>query len=589
MFRLGVPRRSWLWTGAGGGRFDVLWRAFFAQFFSSETVTSDMQLQKAMAGPLAFLLTPALLMPIQITSTFEAAALRFPALLEPLTRMVATMFIMYSMVAIGVIAAVMWDALGFDRRDAMVLGPLPLRASTVIVAKLTAMAALLLIVAVSVNIIFAVSFSMVAGNHKSLVAVFRLFVAHMVTAMTASAFVFCLLVTLRALVGGVSGRRVALASALRFLLFSALLSFIIFMPTALNITPGGRRRQTTVYIQPIPVWSPTNWFLGLYDWVRGAPGATWDGGARLAIEITTATILAAVSMTIAGYRRQMQLALAPSADAARRGGAVIQRAIARALTIRSRLARATADFILTTIARNGAQQATIAVNAAIGLALVVAPLLGARGDITRIMRPRTAVLWIPLVLTYAIGIGFRSSFFVPSELPASWTFRFNGPLRTPAYWAATRASAIGFLLPVALAADALIAPLIGVHAALWHASIVAADAILLAETIALTVDFVPFTRPYEPGHAKLKTRWPVYLIGLFVFARWPARAALYAGGDHSAILQIAGWLFAAAMVLEIAGQWRARRWLVDPAEEFHEPSEIAVLDIGMAVHGASHP
>jgi hypothetical protein len=569
--------------------FDVLWRAFFAQFFSSESVTSEMQLQKAMAGPLALLLTPALLMPIQIISTFEMAALQFPQLLEPLTRMVATIFILYSMVAIGVIAAVMWDSLAFDRRDAMVLGPLPLRPSTVIGAKLTAMGVLLLIVALGVNLLFAVSFAMVAGNHKSLFAVFRLFVAHMTAAMTASTFVFCLVVTLRALVGGVSGRRVALASALRFLLFSALLCFIIFVPTALNVTPGGRRRAPGLQMQTIPTWSPTHWFLGLYEWVRGAPDASWDSGARLAIAITTAMLVSAVAMTIAGYRRQLQLALTPAADAAQRGGAAIPRAIARLITLRSRLGRASADFILMTLARSGAQQATIAVNAALGLTLVVAGLLRARGDLTQLMRPRTAVLWAPLVLTYATAIGLRASFFVPSELPASWTFRFNGPLATRAYWAATRAAAIGVLLPLALAADALIAPLVGVRAALWHASIVAAIAVVLAEAIAVTVDFVPFTRPYEPGHAKLKTMWPIYLLGLFVFAIWPARAALYAGNDPEAVLPIVGWLLAAAVALELAGRWRARRWVVDPAEEFHEPSEIAVLDIGIAVRGAAPP
>ena len=479
--------------------FGILTRAFFAQFFSSEIVTSEMQLHKTMAGPLAFLLTPALLMPFQIVSTFEMASLRFPQLLEPLTRMVATIFILYSMVAVGVIAAVMWDALAFDRRDAMVLGPLPLPASTVIAAKLTAMAALLLTVAVCVNVLFAVSFSMVAGNHQGLVAVVRLFVAHMTTAMIAATFVFCLVVTLRALVGGVSGRRVALASVLRFLLFSALLCFIIFVPTAFNVTPGGRRRQPGLQLQTIPPWSPSNWFLALYDWLRGAPDATWAGGARVAIVITAAVFVSAVAMTIAGYHRQLQLALTPSADAARRGGDAVPRAIARLLTLRSRLARAGADFILTTLTRNGAQQATIAVNAALGLTVIVAGLLRSRGDITQIMRPRTVVLWVPLVLTYAIAIGLRAAFFIPSELPASWTFRFNGPLVTTAYWSATRAAAIGFLLPLALAADAAIAPLVGVRAALWHASIVAAVAILLADTVALSVGFLPFTRPYEPG------------------------------------------------------------------------------------------
>ena len=44
---------------------------------------------------------------------------------------------------------------------------------------------------------------------------------------------------------------------------------------------------------------------------------------------------------------------------------------------------------------------------------------------------------------------------------------------------------------------------------------------LLAEVIALTVDFIPFTRAYQPGHAKLKTLWWLYILGIYVFAYWP--------------------------------------------------------------------
>jgi hypothetical protein len=568
------------------GQFEILCRAFFAQFFASESVTSTMQMQRSMAGPLAFLLVPALFMPLQMVSTFEAAAIRFPQLLEPLTRLMATVFIMYAMVAVGVIAGVMWDSLSFDRRDAMVLGPLPLRTSTVITAKIAAMAMLLLVVALSISLMTGVPFAMVAGNHKSAAGVVRHFVAHMAATLTAATFVYCLVVTLRALVGGLSGRHVALATLLRFLLFSGLLCFIVFAPTALNVTPGGRRRPTTLQMQTIPGWSPTNWFLGLHEWIRGSPGAEWDGGARRAIGFTLAVTIAAVATTIAGYGRQLQRALAPSADAGVRGGARLQRAIARLILGRDQLARATADFVLATIVRNGSQQAPIAINAAVGLMLIVGALLRATSDAAPMIRPRTAVLWIPLVLVYWIGIGLRAAFFVPSDLPASWTFRFNAPLRASAFWAGTRAAAIGFMVPLALVADALLVPLLGFHAAAWHAAVVLAVAVAIAEAAALTVDFVPFTRPYEPGHARLKTRWPLYAIGLYVCAFVPARAALYAAGDPAAIMRIAETALAVAAALEIAGWWRSRRWQVDPAEEFGDESQIAVLDIGLVVPGA---
>ena len=563
--------------------FETLCRAFFAQFFGSESATSDEQVQRAMIGVVAFLITPALLSPIQMASSFEFAAIRFPALLEPMTRQMATVYITYSMVGVGVIAAVLWDALSFDRRDAMVLGPLPLRGSTVIAAKLTALAALLLIVAFAVNLITAVPFSMVAGNHRAAIGVLRHFIAHMVATMTASLFTFCLLVTVRALVGGVSGRHVATASILRFLLFSALLCFIVFVPMALHVEPGGRRRRATVEMQAIPGWSPTNWFLGLHEWVRGTPGAEWDGGARRAIAFTLAITASAVLTTIAGYRRQLQIALTPSPTDAVRSAARLPRLVARLATGRDHLARAVSDFILTTLARSSAQQATIAVNAALGLTLVVASLFRIGGDLAHMTAPRTAVLWMPLVLIYTAAIGVRAALFVPSELAASWTFRFNAPTRASGYWSATRAAAIGFLVPMSVVASALIAPLIGIRAAACHAAIVASVAVLLAETIALTVTFVPFTRPYEPGHAKLRTRWPLYLIGLFVYAIWPPRAALYAGGDPDQVLRIAAWILAAAAALEVAGRVRARSWRLDPLEEFEDESAIAVLDIGIVL------
>jgi len=469
----------------------------------------------------------------------------------------------------------------------MVLGPLPLRSSTVIAAKLTAMALLLLIVAAGVNVVTGVGFSMVAGNHKGLGAVVRHFISHVIATTTASLSVFCLLVTLRALVGGIAGRKVAVASVLRFLLFSALLCFIIFMPTALHFVPGGRRRATTVFLQPIPGWSPTNWFLGLYEWMRGSPGDQWRVGAGRAVAFALTMVTTAVSMTIAGYRRQLQLALTPSADAGVRNTARVPRAIAFALTMRSRMARAISGFVLVTVARSGAQQATIAINAAVGVTIIVASLLRSRGDVAALMRPRTAVLWIPLMLVFWVGVGLRAAFFVPSELPAAWTFRFSAPMRTPAFWAATRAAAIGFLVPVAILADALIVPLIGVRAAIWHATIVIPVTLAVAETVALTVDFVPFTRPYEPGHSKLKTRWPFYLLALLAFTFWPARAALHAGGDHDALLRLGGWILAGVACLEAAGWWRANGWRIDPAEEFSEESTVTVLDIGMAVQGVS--
>ena len=175
-------------------------------------------------------------------------------------------------------------------------------------------------------------------------------------------------------------------------------------------------------------------------------------------------------------------------------GARVSRAIARAI-VRGAVGRATSEFILLTIARSRVQRIPIAMNAAIGTALVIAALARGVNDWTSLLHPRTAVLWIPLVIVYWTVIGLRASFFVPSHLPAAWTLSVNGPQPTSAYWSCVRAAMIGVVLPPALIGVLLLVPLVGWRVASWHSLIVVPAAILLIDIVAQAIDFVPFTRP----------------------------------------------------------------------------------------------
>src|SRR5437667_8991198 len=174
-------------------RFLVLFHEFCAQFFASESATSDHHVRQAIIGVLAFLITPGFLFPLQLSGAFEFAAIRFPAMLDPLIRRVTTIFITYGIVSIGVIAAFTWDSLGFDRRDAMVLGPTPVSGATIVSAKLAALGALLLAGALTVNVIPAVLFALNGSNHTGIVGGLRHFVAHLTATIMAAAFVFSLL------------------------------------------------------------------------------------------------------------------------------------------------------------------------------------------------------------------------------------------------------------------------------------------------------------------------------------------------------------------------------------------------------------
>jgi hypothetical protein len=544
----------------------VLFREFVDQFFISESVTSDHQLRAAAIGVMAFLITPGFFRSMQLSAQFEFLWFRSPQMIEPFIQLNASIFIIYGVVAMGVIAAFTWDALGFERRDAMVLGPLPVRGATVITAKLAALGALLLAGAAVVNVLTAVPFAMVASSHATAISALRHFTGHMVATMCAATFVFCTLVTARALVGMLGERREAITSFVQFVLVSAVLCYLVLAPAAIQVTPGRRGTVRTSMIE-MPRWSPTNWFLGLYETIRGAGGPELWPSARIAIAVTLGSLLLAILATVVSYRRQLQLALTPSASAAAKGAAPLRRALARLIVGRDRVARATADFIIQTVVRNRPQQAPIAVNTAIGLAMVVAGLAYNAKGVASLMQPRTAVLWIPLLLAYWGTIGLRASFFVPSELPAAWVFQTNAPIRSRAYWSAVRASLVALVIPPAVCLSLALGFMVGWRVAMWHALVVAMILLLFVEIIALTIDYIPYTRAYPPGHAKLKSMWPVYLLGIFVIAVWPTRYELRHLNDSAALLQLVSWIGGAIVALEVVGRWRALKWTVSSEEE----------------------
>jgi hypothetical protein len=198
------------------------------------------------------------------------------------------------------------------------------------------------------------------------------------------------------------------------------------------------------------------------------------------------------------------------------------------------------------------------------------------------------VLWIPLVLSYWIAIGVRASFFVPSELPASWAFRVNAPKAARAYWSAVRASMLALVVPwTLLITVVLMIPLLGWGVAMWHALFACTVATLLVEVVALTMGHIPFTRPYQAGHANLKTWWWMYLFGVFAFAYWPTRLELRILGNPVALLEVVGSIATAIAVLEAVGRRRAVNWSVEALEEAADDrSDFTVLGLAGWIENA---
>jgi len=296
---------------------------------------------------------------------------------------------------------------------------------------------------------------------------------------------------------------------------------------------------------------------------------------------------AAVLTSVVAFRRQTQAALTPSAFQGPLGRVRVSRWIARFIAGPNPVARATADFVLMTIARNPRQQALIAINAAIAVALIVMGVARQKGDLASLLSARALMFSAPLMLAYWASIGLRATFFAPGELAAAWTFHASGPVRSTAYRAGVCAAMIAAVAPAAALAALLAGALEGWTGAARHAALVTMAVAALAEIVVTTIDFVPFTRPYQPGHAKLRTRWPLYLAGAYAFSYGLVAIERFVWKSASGFVTLLAVLGGVITLLEAAGRRPTRAWSVEPAEEIAgDLRDIAVLDIGCVVHGA---
>jgi len=557
----------------------VLVRTFFAQFFASENVSSDMRLRESMVFVLAFVITPCVFLIVSIFPQYQlltlpvsrrwlnlASAIMFAEvrfrMAEDMLEWLAAVLVGYAMVAAGLVAVFVWESLTFDRRDAMVLGPLPIRPRTLMVSKLAALALFLIGAAIGLNLLNASVFALTMSVH---VADFPFNLISILFVTTAAAsFVFALIVAIRSLVALAGGARFSavLGSALQFVFVAALMVFLtsVLAPPA---RPGLLRIPNTMS-------PPVTWFVALFEVVRRSPRGSWDEFvvlARYAMIAVPTTIAVAIAASIAAHRRQMQLALTTAGTSDFRR-ARISRAIARLLLPGDRLARAASDFILTTIARNPAQRLPVAINAALGLGMIVISLSRARDDAT------ASLMAMPLIAAFWLSIGMRASFFIPSQLPAAWTWFINAPDRLTSYRAAMRASIVGVVVPIAVFLAAAVGG--------WrHAGVTLAFVVAFAAFVALTIDFIPFTRPYRPGHARLRRRWPLYLVGAYGLTYGLVAIEQAIGGEPLAGAILMASLLGLAAAFDVAGRLTSKTWrIVSPVDQ-GDADENATIVLGL--------
>jgi hypothetical protein len=187
-----------------------------------------------------------------------------------------------------------------------------------------------------------------------------------------------------------------------------------------------------------------------------------------------------------------------------------------AIVTHDSVGQATVQFTLSTIGRVGMHRLVLA--AALGLAIAIGLPFAASALGPHLPgRPVPSLYAPPILLMFFVLTGLRLAISLPAELRAAWLFAAAAGPSWPAHRHATRR--LFWLFGVAPAL-LLFLPLVGFAAGIptmaRHAVVLVATATLFVEIVMTDADGMPFTRPFSPDTALMRSRGPWYFMSFLV-------------------------------------------------------------------------
>ena len=549
----------------------LLVRHFLAQFVENE-FTPDIDRHQALALAAAGVITVPLFITIFMGWRYLLRPLQAPGWTEITMLDDEMLFCSASMLVSAFIAALEWDALALGRRDAMILGVMPIPRGEVVRAKALSLVLFAAAFVGALNLLPAVLHPplMVANLPLNPVWLVPLIAARGLSTGLAGAFGFACVVAARALLYAALGRRRfdACSDVVRSALLFVLLVLVALLPARFA---GGSdsmlRPGSGTFVQ-----RPVSWFaaadatiassiLGrlpqpdMPAWMASEEQqlrTRFDEGlprlhalAATGLAALASLLAAACGLSLWNARR---VHLLPEHSA---GGAILR--LSRVMTAVSRLAggrparRAGTAFLFRTAFDNPGHRLYLIVSAAAAIAVwnATAPASMSGGLATI---PTTELAAQTLVLT-AIVSGFRAVLRTSADERAVWTFAVADTGQLAAYRAGVRLAVLGVAITVVAALIPMDAQAWGLPLALRHAANGAALACMLVEFTCGSVDR-PLVATIPPNDA-LNTVGVVFLgaLVILVFVLAAVERAALASNRGTAI-------FAAALI--VAAVWGRR-------------------------------
>jgi len=291
----------------GGEPLAILTNHFLGRYFETEEAQSG-ELRTGIPALLGLAAAPGFILCSFLFEKYSTLVGWFRGILT-LDRDLTTLhdkyiFLSIAFVVCGVVTVMKWNQLFPDRRDYMILAPLPIRPATVFLAKLSGLAIFVSLFAIAVNLIGCLLFPpVVLGNTGTFSLLVRYVLSHFVATFCAS-----LGGALFVIVTAGFWMNVLPVSTMRRV--SSWVQFVLLVFFLTQLLLAAQVAETLALLQLDNGWRillfPPLWFLGLYEQLLGksvADLSLWASYARVALIICA---IASLVFYVLGYVRHFR-------------------------------------------------------------------------------------------------------------------------------------------------------------------------------------------------------------------------------------------------------------------------------------------
>ncbi len=480
-----------------------------------------------------------------------------------------------TMVVVGLFAVLSWDSAFPDRRDVLVLGPLPVRTQTLFFAKLGAFAASLALPVVALNVFAGLLWPMLFSPAGSgLLGVIHALAAYWLTVLAAATFVSGFTLLIQGAASQLLPRQLFLrvSALLQVLTFCLFLTMYVLEPSLESVAA-----RTAPANQYLLACLPTYWFLGLFQQLNGSMDPGFQPLASRAWIGLAITILGTGETILLAYFRSLRkIVEQPDIIPGSRHGSWSPR-------FGDNLQSAVLLFTARTLMRSPQHRIILSFYLGVGFTIMLvflSPSLASLkiAHISATEQASVPFLAVNILMMCVSAAAVRVVFALPITLRANWIYRITEIRGVALYTNVLRRT---FLLLV-------VAPVWTIFAVLFfsiwpwklaapHLVCLGLLGIILGELALYRFHKVPFTCSYLPGKGNVQ-------FGFWIFFALLALSPLVAGTEWELLQTPASTaiLVLALCVVAIAARWRT----TDSARsaeaiQFNETDNVEIVSLNL--------